>query len=280
MMLTQKQQHVKEAFIDAGGIWSPAWDSILRLDAGFLEAYSGLAAVPWKKNHLENKVKSFIAIAADAAATHLYAPGVQEHLRAAIRHGATAEELMEVLELISTVGIHASNVGVPVLLEVLEEEGLRNGPATLDARREALKDSFVKNRGYWHSSWEGLLELDPELFDALAHGCPAAENQGTDLLRLRCCRHTLVCSRPQAAYAKRVALWRDGRGNHGDAGDRQCHWHTRCAAGCAVARASTWRGAVAVNTNVAASSLIKITAWSANDVLAHAPAIFFPRSQI
>ncbi len=166
MMLTQKQQQVKQAFIEAGGIWSPAWESILRLDAGFLEAYSRFAAVPWKNNHLENKVKSFIAIAANANATHLYAPGVREHLRAAIKHGASAEELMEVLELISTVGIHASNVGVPVLLEVLEEQGLRNGPAVLDARREALKDSFVENRGYWHSSWEGLLELDPDLFEA------------------------------------------------------------------------------------------------------------------
>jgi alkylhydroperoxidase/carboxymuconolactone decarboxylase family protein YurZ len=165
-MLTQNQRHAKQRFIDAGGTWSEAWDSVLRLDAGFLEAYAGFAAVPWKKNHLEDKVKSFIAIAADAAATHLYAPGIAEHIHAAISHGATREELMEVLELISTVGIHAANVGVPVLLEVLEEEGLRNGPVPLDARREALKDSFVQNRGYWHGSWEGLLELDPELFEA------------------------------------------------------------------------------------------------------------------
>ncbi|WP_397452328.1 carboxymuconolactone decarboxylase family protein [Pseudomonas sp. NA-150] len=165
-MLTQKQQQAKQAFVEAGGTWNAAWDSILQLDAGFLEAYSAFAAVPRKKNHLAPKVQAFMAIAADAAATHLYAPGIQEHLRIAITHGATREELMEVLELISTVGIHASNVGVPVLLEVLEEEGLRNGPPALDARREALKDSFVKNRGYWHASWEGLLELDPELFDA------------------------------------------------------------------------------------------------------------------
>jgi hypothetical protein len=51
---------------------------------------------------------------------------------------------MEVLELISTVGIHASNVGVPVLLEVLEEEGMRDGPEPLDARRvKPSRPSFI-----------------------------------------------------------------------------------------------------------------------------------------
>jgi alkylhydroperoxidase/carboxymuconolactone decarboxylase family protein YurZ len=166
MSLTEQQKRLKEEFIRAHGTWNEGWDSILRLDPGFLQAYQRFSAVPWKKNHLENKVKAFISLTACAAATHLYAPGIREHLDAAIRYGATREELIEVLELASTVGIHASNVGVPVLLEVLEEEGMRQGPTPLDARREALKRSFIENRGYWHASWEGLLELDPDLFEA------------------------------------------------------------------------------------------------------------------
>jgi len=166
MSLSEKQLQAKAAFERSHGTWNAAWDSLLRLSPGFVEAYAGFAAVPWQKNHLPDKVKAFIAMVADAAATHLYRPGIQEHIEVAIAHGATREELVEVLQLISTVGIHASNVGVPVLLDVLEEEGMRDGPEPLDARREALKSSFIDNRGYWHSSWEGLLELDPELFDA------------------------------------------------------------------------------------------------------------------
>lgn len=166
MSLTQQQQQLKEEFMRVRGTWSDAWESILRLDAGFLESYMNFSAVPWKKNHLDDKVKEFIYIAADASATHLYTPGIQQHFEAAIKHGATREELMEVIELTCTLGIHASNLGVPILLEVLEEEGMRQGPAPLDAKREALKASFVKNRGYWHPSWDGLLELDPELFEA------------------------------------------------------------------------------------------------------------------
>jgi alkylhydroperoxidase/carboxymuconolactone decarboxylase family protein YurZ len=165
MTLTEQQSRAKDAFIRVHGEWNDAWESLLRLDTGFFNAYLDFSAVPWKKNHLEDKVKAFISITACAAATHLYAPGVAQHIRAALRAGATREELIEVLQLASTVGIHASNVGVPVLLEVLEEEGMRKGPAPLDAKREALKKSFIENRGYWHPSWEGFLELDPELFE-------------------------------------------------------------------------------------------------------------------
>ena len=166
MTLTQRQQDVKDEFIRVRGTWSEAWESILRLDPVFLAAYLEFSAVPWRKDHLEPKVKEFIYIAVDAAATHLYEPGIRQHIRAALEHGATGEEIMEVLELTSTLGIHACNIGVPVLMEVLEEEGLRTEPSPLDGRRERLKAAFTANRGYWHEFWEGLLELDPDLFEA------------------------------------------------------------------------------------------------------------------
>ncbi|WP_369789423.1 carboxymuconolactone decarboxylase family protein [Rouxiella sp. WC2420] len=166
MNLTDQQQTVKAAFIRQHQFWDAQWESLLRQDVDFVEGYLKFSAVPWKKNHLENKVKAFIALSASVASTHLYQPGIAQHLRAAVAFGATQQELVEVLELTSTLGIHASNVGVPLLLEVLEEEGLRNGPEPLDEQRETLKQAFIKNRGYWHASWDGLLELDPDLFDA------------------------------------------------------------------------------------------------------------------
>lgn len=166
MSLSPRQQELKDEFIRVRGTWGEAWESILRLDPDFLESYLRFSAVPWRKNHLSPKVKEFVYIAADAAATHLYTPGIRQHVRAALHHGATGEEIMEVLELTSTLGIHACNIGVPLLLEVLEEEGLRSGPTPLDERREALKAEFTAKRGYWFEFWDGLLELDPELFEA------------------------------------------------------------------------------------------------------------------
>ena len=166
MTLSAQQQAIKDEFIQVRGSWAPQWESILRMDCEFLHAYLKLSAVPLRKNHLADKVKEFVYLAVNASSTHLFLPGVQMHLKAAIGFGATRDELMEVLELASTIGIHASNAGFPILLEVLQEEGVRKGPEALDARRQALKQQFVDEQGYWDTSWDGLLELDPELFEA------------------------------------------------------------------------------------------------------------------
>jgi alkylhydroperoxidase/carboxymuconolactone decarboxylase family protein YurZ len=165
--LTPEQQQIKDEFVQVRGTWGEPWQRMLELDPEFVRAYLRFSAVPWTgESHLEPKVKEFVYIAADAAATHLYEPGIRQHIAAAFGHGATREEIMEVIELTSTLGIHASNIGVPLLLEVLQEEGLRDGPAPLDDRRERLKAEFTANRGYWHEFWDGLLELDPDLFEA------------------------------------------------------------------------------------------------------------------
>lgn len=166
MTLSERQSTLKARFTAERGAWGPGCDSMLRLDPDFLESYLNFSMVPWKAGPLEPKVKEFVAIAADAAATHLYAPGIVRHIEAALAHGASRSEVMEVLELTSTLGIHAANIGVPILLEVLQEAGLRLGPKPFDARQERLKAEFTEARGYWHEFWAGILELDPDFFAA------------------------------------------------------------------------------------------------------------------
>ena len=164
MSLSEEQQQIKDEFIRVRGTWGEHWESMLQLDPAFLRAYLDFSAVPWRKNHLDDKTKEFMYIAVDAAATHLYVPGIRQHIQAALKFGATAQEIMEVLELTSTLGIHAMNIGVPILVQVLEEKGLRTGPAPLNAYQEEVKAEFTKTRGYWHEFWDEMLELDPELF--------------------------------------------------------------------------------------------------------------------
>jgi alkylhydroperoxidase/carboxymuconolactone decarboxylase family protein YurZ len=166
MELTARQQEIKDEFLRVRGTWSDTWEGVLRLDPEFLQAYLDFSAVPWRSGVLDPKVKEFIYIAIDANATHMYLPGVRQHIRAALALGATGEEIMEVLELSATLGIHAMNIGVPILVEVLEEKGLRDGPAPLDERQEQLKADFTKTRGYWHAFWDEMLELDPDMFEA------------------------------------------------------------------------------------------------------------------
>lgn len=166
MTLDARQRQVKDAFLATGGSWNEAWEAVLQLDAEFLQSYVDYAGVPARKHHLDTKTRHLLALVVNAAVTHLHAPAMREHIRAALAAGATPEEVMEVLECTATLSIHAMNVGVPVLTEVLAERGIRTQPAELSEYQLRLKREFTENRGYWNSTWDEMLELDPELFDA------------------------------------------------------------------------------------------------------------------
>lgn len=144
------------------------WSSLLRLDPEFFNASVSLASVPRQKSHLSRKDQALIGLAIDSAATHLYTPGIRTHVAAAIKEGATVHEVLEVIELSSSLGIHACNIGVPLLVEVLKEEGKYHDEITkpFDENQERLKQDFTEKRGYWHTFWEDFLRLDPEFFEA------------------------------------------------------------------------------------------------------------------
>jgi alkylhydroperoxidase/carboxymuconolactone decarboxylase family protein YurZ len=118
--LTDEQKQLRDDFIEARGYWNTFWDGLLALDPEFFKAYLAFSGVPWSNGPLEPKFKELIYIAIDAATTHLYEPGLRQHIRNALNYGATKEEIMEVLELVSVLGIHACTLGVTVLMEELE----------------------------------------------------------------------------------------------------------------------------------------------------------------
>lgn len=165
MTLTARQQEIKDAYVAARGGWGEPWETVLAIDPEFVAAYLGLYQVPWEKNHLSDKFKELCYISINAAATHLHVPGIRPHITRALQFGASPHEILEVLELASTLGIHAMNIGVPLLVEVLEERG-RTEPTPLNDYQERLKEQFTQTRGYWHDFWNEMLELDPEMFAA------------------------------------------------------------------------------------------------------------------
>ena len=178
--LSPEAQQAKDEFISVRGTWGESWEAIARLDPAFLHAYTTFSGLPFRDGGvLDAKVKEFIFIAIDSAATHLYTPGIRQHVRAALDVGATPAEIMEVLELTATLGIHACNVGVPLLLEVLREEGLLDQAPPLDERRQQLKQDFQTNRGYWNEIFDGILQLDPDLLEAYTQFSSVPWESGT-----------------------------------------------------------------------------------------------------
>jgi alkylhydroperoxidase/carboxymuconolactone decarboxylase family protein YurZ len=158
---------LRAAYTADRGYWSPRLDDLLRHDPSYFEQALGFINHPWRHGVLEPKVKELILLTIDAAATHRNGPGASEHVERALAHGATLQEVLEVLEMTSTVGIHACNCGVPILLEELEAAGQGlDADAPLTDREAEIKADFVEKRGYWNEFWDGLLRLDAEFFAA------------------------------------------------------------------------------------------------------------------
>jgi len=82
-----------------------------------MEAYLAFRSVPLKNGPLPQKYKELIMIAINAATTHLYAPGVRRHMQNALKQGATREEILEVIQLTTVMGIHSCNLAIPILME-------------------------------------------------------------------------------------------------------------------------------------------------------------------
>lgn len=162
-------QELRERFEKQRGYWAPFWDDILDLDPRFFESFLDFSSVPWRSGPLDSKIKELIYIAVDAATTHLFKPGIRIHIREALKHGATREEILEVLQLVSVLGMHSITVGVPLLMKAVEEGGSSGQVTitrTLDSKQLALKERFQNERGYWSPFWETLLALDTDYFSA------------------------------------------------------------------------------------------------------------------
>jgi alkylhydroperoxidase/carboxymuconolactone decarboxylase family protein YurZ len=115
--LTDREAEIKEHFIGIRGYWTPTWEVIVRLHPEFLEAYLGYSSVPFKRNALSPKVKELIYIAIDVSATHLYEEGIRVHIQNALRHGATADEILAVCEQAALIVIATCELGFEILLD-------------------------------------------------------------------------------------------------------------------------------------------------------------------
>lgn len=163
-LFTKKQMEIKEKFVRERGYWADYYNDFLQKNEGFFEAYLKLSTVPWKTAHIEPKVKELILIAINASVTHLHEPAIRIHMENAIKCGATQEEIMEVMQLTSALGIHACVSSIPILVEELK---IANDEIELELteKQQQLKDKFIKERGYWNEL-NNYLNIEPDFFEA------------------------------------------------------------------------------------------------------------------
>jgi alkylhydroperoxidase/carboxymuconolactone decarboxylase family protein YurZ len=92
----------------------------IELDSDFYASWLNFAAAPIRGPRAALSVKDahLIALAVHAQCTQLNAASVHQHAAAALAHGASADEVLDIGRLISSMGIHAMVFALPVITDL------------------------------------------------------------------------------------------------------------------------------------------------------------------
>lgn len=96
-------------------------EAAIRLDAEFYRCWLEFAAVPLRGGVLPPREAHLIALAAYAQCTQLNPQGVQRQVGAALAAGASGQEVLDVLRLITSMSIHAMVFALPIINELAPE---------------------------------------------------------------------------------------------------------------------------------------------------------------
>ncbi len=107
------------------GQWNTAWDPFFNLDPLWTEQFITTGLPIYTGALIPPKLAELLSIAFDASYTHMYAPGTRRHIKAALKQGATMEEIMEVLKLCVVQGVQAFNLGVPILDDEMQRNSAK-----------------------------------------------------------------------------------------------------------------------------------------------------------
>src|SRR5258705_7197813 len=157
--LTLSEQAMKDEFIRARGYWRPWTEGLLRLNPAFLQAYARYAGYPAAAGPLSKKMCELIYVALDGSATHLFRSGLALHMKLALESGASAQEIIEVLQLATAQGLDGCNLGVEILVEELAAAGRDTvlQQAELSVEQEKLRADYLARFGDWPDFCDHLL---------------------------------------------------------------------------------------------------------------------------
>jgi alkylhydroperoxidase/carboxymuconolactone decarboxylase family protein YurZ len=106
---------LEEVATAAGKYWSALLEDLLVASPSFWEAYANFSSHPWISGVLSPKEKELLYITIDVQTTHLFEPGIRIHMANALRYGATKEEILQVAEIVSCLGIQTYFTGLQIM---------------------------------------------------------------------------------------------------------------------------------------------------------------------
>jgi alkylhydroperoxidase/carboxymuconolactone decarboxylase family protein YurZ len=110
---------LRAAVVRVHGAWDEHWEAVLELTPHLLDGYVRMVEASQRKGALDAKTRELLYLAVDAAVTHLYTDEARMHMENALGYGATAGELLEVMEIASVMGMQSALEALPVLREEL-----------------------------------------------------------------------------------------------------------------------------------------------------------------
>lgn len=149
----------------------PLYDVLAEMDPNAAETYILLSQASKKDGQLTAKERALINIAIAASVCDLKESHTRHWIAAALKHGASKEEIQEVLELTSVLGIHGLIPGVQIMVEKAGGLAAFKAAASPERRRAAEEAAalFSKLRGIAVSPvWEANCYACPDLVTAYA----------------------------------------------------------------------------------------------------------------
>ncbi|QPF89326.1 carboxymuconolactone decarboxylase family protein [Bradyrhizobium commune] len=119
--LSHKQQVLRDAYVAQFGDWPDFCEQWLRYDPGYFAVLLDLLADPQAGGGLDRRSQCLISLALNACFTALDPHGLRVQIKRALRLGIDQREIRQVLQMTAHLGVHACAVGVPVLMEALDE---------------------------------------------------------------------------------------------------------------------------------------------------------------
>jgi hypothetical protein len=140
------QETVRERFKRVFGKEDNWFEPLLQLDPDFLSVYVALAEMARSGPLLGTEGRGVYPHRHRRCDDQSVRRGTRTPIGAALDHGATVEEILEVLQLSSVLGLHASTEGIPRLLDEAETFD----PLTEDqcALSRDVKADFAEEREY------------------------------------------------------------------------------------------------------------------------------------
>lgn len=111
----------------AEGHWNSDWDAMASLSPEWTEQFMRMVSIPLNSPALSPQTFELVCIAIDASVTHMFAPGTRRHIRRALDLGVSTEEILAVLQLTATLGLHTMSLAAPMLQEELRARQVTPG---------------------------------------------------------------------------------------------------------------------------------------------------------